>query len=212
MGGYAYNTIAAMGRQAGEILGIKGGDQWMREKFGASAGFMGRGFGQAWQQGGFIGAGQHAKRFFGFGFDQRMGMEAMQPYMRTMGQGNRAIRQMGYAGANVSVLEQTARQGRRQFGQLAREAPGVFRRRRIAGGVGLAAGTVMAANTVGLGNLATVGAGAGAGAVLGGAMGYGFAGSQAAMSARRAGGATGRRIGGKLGAGIAGLGLITGVL
>jgi hypothetical protein len=146
----------------------------------------------------------YGKRFFGIGFDKWMGMEAMQPYMQTMAGGRTAIRRMGYAGANVSVIEATARQGRRRFGQLAREAPGVFRRRRIAGGVGAAVGLAGISSTIGLGEAATLGAGVGVGVAAG--RYFGRAGGKASRVA------FGGRWGGRLGFAAAGVGLMTGML
>lgn len=225
MGGYAYNTIAAVGRQAGEIIGIKGGEGWMREKFGLEAGW-GRGFGQGWRQGSFVGLGGQMKSFFGFGFKGTADVGMFTPqdilsqrrYLQTMGsRGAEAVNRATYY---RNLVEGGRLKGRfassfgrfRKAGQFMGEAEQIFRRRRIAGGVGIAASTVLAANTVGLGNIATVGAGAGGGALLGGMIGYGVMGSRATKAARSGGGAVGRRIGGKLGAGIAGIGLITGVL
>jgi len=215
MGGLAYNTIASLGRQAGEIIGIKGGDGWMREKFGLGqgAGSFGQ-FGAAWRKGGLIGVGRQAKHFFGFGYMQRAGGMALDPtlqqavpYLQTMG-GTRAAARLGLIeGSAGRALKSTPGQMRgyvRELRGMMGEAQGVFRRRRIAGGVGLAVGAVAAGNTIGFGNLAVMGAGVGGGAVLGGAIGR-------AVS-ETGGGAVGRRVGGKLGLGIAGLGLITGVL
>lgn len=220
MGGLAYNTIASLGRQGGEIVGIKGGDGWMREKFGVSS--VGSAFGQfggTWRKGGFIGVGRQAKHFFGFGFEsaarQGLGMgAAVNPYLQSLG-GGKALRTLGYEGMTRKALrggEAAMERATFELGGLAGRGQDIFRRRRIAGGVGLAAGAVLAGNTIGFGNLATMGIGAGAGAVLGGAIGRGVMGSAATAARKGAGGAMGRKIGGRLGLGIAGLGLITGVL
>ena len=199
---WAYNTIKGVGAEMGGIIGIKGGEGWMREQFGVSGiGAAMKPFGQAFGEGGFIGMGRHAKHFFGIGFDPGMGMQAMQPYVQTMAGGTRATMRMGYAGANVSVIDATARQGRRRFGQLAREMPGVARRRRYAGGVGAAVGLAGISGTIGLGNAAVLGAG----------VGLGVAGGRYFARAGVRDLSTWGRRGGKLGFAAAGVGLLTGL-
>lgn len=196
-----YNTIGAIGRQAGEISGIKGGNNWMREKFGLTQGW-GNQFGKAWNRGGFVGLGSAAKNFFGFGFDPKMSAAKMLPYLRTMRGGGAAAMRAGFGG--VPQTPAAALAGLMDLNTIAKTAPGRFNYRRAAGAAGLAGAAVLASNTIGLGNLATVGAGAGGGAILGGAIGHAY--SQAS------GGAAGRRIGGRVGAGIAGLGILTGII
>jgi hypothetical protein len=229
MGGIAYNTISALGRQAGEIAGVKGGNNWMREKFGwdptlsfhpRAGGAMG--FGKAFQEGGFLGLGQQAKRWFGFGFDPRRGAARAAEYMPTLWGGPSALTR--FRGRSVSGLTQmkagmmsgaqrtNMAAALREERAFMRGSADIFRRRRIAGGVGLALGAYGISQTVGLGNVATMGIGMGGGAILGGAIGYGAMGSKAALAAQQGGAAAGRRIGGKIGLGVAGLGLITGIL
>lgn len=217
MGGVAYNTISALGRQAGEIAGVKGGESWMREKLGwepfRQGGGGAMGFGTAFRQKGFVGLGQQAKRWFGFGFDQSKSMLSQSDYMQTIFGGPSRVAtsrtQALWATGRTDLSSAFGGKGEAAFMQ---SAGGIFRRRKIAGGVALGVGAMAASQTIGFGNIATLGIGAGAGAVLGGAIGYGVRGSAATLAARSAAAGTGRRIGGKIGLGVAGLGLITGIL
>lgn len=220
MGGLMYGTAAALGRQAGAIAGIKGGDGWMREKFGLHTGWA-SGFGG----GGIMGAASYAKSFFGFGFQGRRGSMALTPqdilsqkrYLETLHGGGsmlRAAESYGNLVADKRLRGRlTSSYGRfRKASGYMDDASNIFRNRKIAGGVGLAAGTMLAANTIGIGNLMMGTGFAAGGAVLSGAMGGALAGRSATAVERAASAAKGRRIGGKLGLGIAGLGIMTGIL
>jgi hypothetical protein len=114
-------------------------------------------------------------------------------------------------GVGVSNVRAARRQSLRGLGQLTREAPDVFRRRRVAGAVGGGVGLVAAGNVIGYGNMFKMGAAWGAGAMIGGA-GMAPFGGAAGTAGRAAYGAAGRRWGGRLGLAAAGLGIVTGLI
>lgn len=196
---FAFNTIKGVGAEMGGIIGIKGGQGWMREQFGVeSLGGAMKPFGQAFGEGGIIGMGRHAKSFFGIGFDPRGTMGGMGRYMETVS-GYQEAFAVPPRGARVSREQRLSVLKRgRAFGQTSATA---FRRRRIAGGVGAAVGLAGISSTIGLGNVATLGIGAGLG-VAGGRY-FARAGTRDLST-------WGRR-GGKLGFAAAGVGLMTGL-
>jgi hypothetical protein len=200
---WTYNTVKGVGAEMGGIIGIKGGADWMREKYGVAGpgAAMGR-FGSAFKQGGFMGMVGHGKRFFGVGFDPTAKLHEMMPYMKTIqGQGMRSAYSMaGFTGTPRTFGE--IRRGAVKIRQVAGGAQAMFGRRRIAGGVAGAAGLAAVGSTIGLGNALTLGAGVGLG-VAGGRY-FARAGARdISMWGRR---------GGKLGFAAAGIGLMTGMI
>lgn len=197
--GFLRNTVSGVATELGSIVGVKGGGAWMREQFSLNKGWSSQ-WGKAWNRGGLVGLGQHAKHFFGFGFDMsaKGGLKTheMLPYLKTLPGARRAATMAGFGGRGVGLREEMA--GLAGLGALGNRAGGAFTRRRIAGGVALGAGLVGVSQTVGLGNAAIVG-----GSALGAAAVTRYIGKSRGWTGAR---------GGKLGAGLAGLGLLTGVI